>query len=422
MNDLSAYAALTYQRCDELAELSQDPTCMDRRYLSKEHQLANHQVAKWMEQAGMRVWQDAAGNQWGELKSASPHAPTLVIGSHLDTVPNGGKYDGILGVLLPLSVLQYLYDTQQSLPFTLQIVGFGDEEGTRFGATLLGSHAIAGTWQEDWADLTDSDGISLSQAMQDFGLDISRVNESIRHDINAFLEVHIEQGPVLEAQDLAVGIVNAIAGARRFKCVVTGMAGHAGTVPMTMRQDALAGAAEMILAIERSAKDFDVVATVGKLSCLSGATNVISGKTEFSIDIRSENDQQRDDAFSDIASQLSDIATRRQLQLTVVQTHSASAVQCDAQLQSTLAKAISDTHIVPYTLTSGAGHDTMAMAKICPVGMLFMRCDKGISHHPAEAIEISDIEKTMQVLLHFFTEYEHSFHQKTVKCHDLNTN
>lgn len=407
MSELKKYALLTYQRCDQLAAFSQDPSCMDRRYLTKEHKLANQQVALWMQQAGMKVWQDEAGNQWGSVPSSVPDAPTLVIGSHLDTVPNGGKYDGILGVLLPIALVQYLHDQQQSLPFNLQIVGFGDEEGTRFGATLLGSHAVAGTWHENWATLSDHEGIGLPQALREFGLDINRIRHGARpQDISTFLEIHIEQGPVLEAQRLPVGIVNAIAGARRFKCSVSGMAGHAGTVPMTMRQDALAGAAEMILAVEKNAIKQNVVATVGKLTCLSGATNVICGKAEFSIDIRSENDQQRDAAFTLIEQQLQDIAQRRQLSLDIQQTHSAAAVKCDNNLQTRLAAAIRQAGIKPYTLTSGAGHDTMAMANICPVAMLFMRCEKGISHHPAEAICSNDIEVSLLVLLNFFGEYQ----------------
>ncbi|WP_340680808.1 allantoate amidohydrolase [Paraglaciecola sp.] len=406
MNLFSPYASLTYHRCEQLAQYSQNPQYMDRRYLTLEHRQANNQVALWMKQAGMLTWQDEAGNQWGALKCDNPNAPTLVIGSHLDTVPNGGKYDGILGVLLPISVLQYLHDTQQSLPYNLQIVGFGDEEGTRFGATLLGSRAVAGTWQENWANLVDADGIGLPQAMRDFGLDINLIRNCKReHNINAFIEIHIEQGPVLEAKKLAVGVVSAIAGARRFKCTLTGFAGHAGTVPMNMRQDALAGAAEMILAIEALASTHQLVATVGKLSCLSGATNVISGKTEFSIDIRSENDQQRDVAFTQIEQKIHDIATTRKLKLEISQTHSASTVKCDSGLQTQLSQAIAKQGILPFTLSSGAGHDTMAMANICPVGMLFMRCDKGISHHPAEAITEHDVEHTLAVLHHFLQSF-----------------
>lgn len=406
MNTLSQYASLTYDRCQQLAKISQDPSCMDRRYLTKEHKLSNQQVAQWMQAAGMRTWQDEAGNQWGELTSKQPNAKTLVLGSHLDTVPNGGKYDGIFGVLLPIALLQYFTDTNQTLPFNVQIVGFGDEEGTRFGATLLGSRAVAGTWQQNWANLVDNNNISLAQAMRDFGLDINRVNHSHRScSIDAFVEIHIEQGPVLEAKNLPVGVVTAIAGAKRFKCSVVGLAGHAGTVPMAMRQDALAGAAEMILAIENIAIKQQVVATVGKLSCLSGATNVISGKTEFSIDVRSENNKLRDETVNLIVDAIESIAQQRKLTLSLQQTHAASAVACDELLQNKLQQAIQACGIVPFSLASGAGHDSMAMAAICPVAMLFMRCDKGISHHPAEAIKVTDIEQTLKVVANFLMTY-----------------
>jgi allantoate deiminase len=404
---LADYAQLVYQRCDELAQYSQDPDCMDRRYLSKEHKSANQQVMLWMQQAGMRTWQDEAGNQWGAWPTNKLDAPTLVIGSHLDTVPNGGKYDGILGVLLPIAAVQHLNETGTSLPFNVQIVGFGDEEGTRFGATLLGSRAVSGTWQENWATLVDANGICMAHAMRDFGLDINRVQHSVRaNDIHAFLEIHIEQGPVLEAKNLAVGVVTGIAGARRFKCTVAGQAGHAGTVPMSMRQDALAGAAEMILAVEKLATTGKVVATVGKLHCVTGATNVISGCTEFSLDIRNENDDLRDQVFTAIEETLHAIAKRRHLSLNIIQTHSAAGVNCASDMQEKLSRAIKTCGITPFYLSSGAGHDAMAMANICPVGMLFMRCAKGISHHPAEAVAVNDVEQTLAVLLAFLQAYQ----------------
>lgn len=408
MSDLTHYAKQVYQRCDDLAKFSQDQEYMDRRYLTSEHKQANQQVAQWMQQAGMKTWSDEAGNQWGAYCSNQENAKTLVIGSHLDTVPNGGKYDGILGVLLPLSLVQYFFDNQITLPFNLQIVGFGDEEGTRFGATLLGSHAVAGTWQQKWANLTDTQGTSLANAMREFQLDINHVTHAARDkaDIDAFVEVHIEQGPVLEAKNLAVGVVSGIAGAKRFAIHLQGQAGHAGTVPMDMRQDALAASAQIILAVEQAAKKWGVVATVGKLECLSGAVNVISGRTQFSLDIRSENDQLRDQALDDIQQQMDDIAQQRNVVLEIKQTHHADAVLCDKAIQTQLTQAVSGCDIAPLTLSSGAGHDTMAMANICPVGMLFMRCDKGISHHPAEAVKTSDIATTMEVLQRFLRRYQ----------------
>ncbi|MFQ3235237.1 MAG: allantoate deiminase [Paraglaciecola sp.] len=407
MINFSRYATQAYERCELLANISQDSTCVDRRYLTPQHQQVNQQVALWMQQAGMKAWQDEAGNQWGIYPSDNNKAQTVVIGSHLDTVPNGGKYDGILGVMTPLSLIQYFHDNQIALPYNLELVGFGDEEGTRFGATLLGSCAVAGTWQERWAKLEDENGISLAQAMGDFGLDINHIKDAARndHNISSFIEFHIEQGPVLEDQSLAVGIVSGIAGAKRFSINVTGQAGHAGTVPMSMRKDALAASSEMILAIEHCAKAQNIVATVGHLQCRSGAVNVICAQTAFSLDIRSADDELRDIALDLILNEITLIARRRKVSVDIKATHQAPAVKCDQQLQEKLANALQANGIRPYTLSSGAGHDTMAMAKICPVAMLFMRCEKGISHNPAEAVNISDIAVATQVLADFLINY-----------------
>ncbi|GAC11930.1 allantoate amidohydrolase [Paraglaciecola chathamensis] len=407
MTTLAPYAIQTYERCDVLAHFSQDPDCINRQYLTPEHLQANRQVAQWMEQAGMETWQDAAANQWGRYPSKAPNAKTLVIGSHLDTVPNSGKYDGILGVLAPLSLIHYLHDHHIELPFHLELVGFGDEEGTRFGATLLGSCAVAGTWQEKWNDLSDENGITLRQAFIDAGLDISEVKKASRQETNVddFFEFHIEQGPVLEQNDLAVGVVNGIAGAKRFSITLKGLAGHAGTVPMPMRQDALAAASEMILAIERLATEKGIVATVGHLKCLSGAVNVISGATTFSLDIRSIDDALRDETLKLIIDELKGIAETRRIQMDITPTHQAPAVKCDENLQLQLLNAFEETDTPPFTLASGAGHDTMAMAAVCPVAMMFMRCEKGLSHHPAEAIDVPDIEAALKVMFAFLKEY-----------------
>ncbi|MFQ3220404.1 MAG: allantoate deiminase [Paraglaciecola sp.] len=407
MDIFNRYAVQAYDRCELLANISQDPACVDRRYLTPQHQQVNQQVALWMQQAGMKVWQDEAGNQWGRYTSNTPNAQTVVIGSHLDTVPNSGKYDGILGVMTPLSLIQYFHDNQVALPYHLELVGFGDEEGTRFGATLLGSCAVAGTWQERWATLEDENGISLAQAMGDFGLDINHIKNAGRgdHSISSFIEFHIEQGPVLEDQDLAVGIVSGIAGANRFSINITGQAGHAGTVPMSMRKDALAASSDMILAIERIARSQDIVATVGHLQCKSGAVNVICGETAFSLDIRSTDDEHKDKVVGLIIDEITLIAKGRKVDIDIKATHQAHGVKCDQQLQVKLANALKASGIEPYTLSSGAGHDTMAMAKICPVAMLFMRCEKGISHNPAEAVSISDIAVATQVLAEFLVNY-----------------
>jgi allantoate deiminase len=373
---------------------------MDRRYLTREHRLANDTVANWMQAIGLQTWQDQAGNQWGRLAADNPDASVVVLGSHLDTVPNGGIYDGILGVVLPLLVIESLKTDQISLPFHLDLVGFGDEEGTRFGATLLGSRAVAGTWDSNWATLTDANGQTLPEAFAAFDLNYTDVSAAARTETPpvAFLEMHIEQGPVLESEDLPVGIVTAIAGARRFNIELTGMAGHAGTVPMHLRQDALAAAAEITLIVERVAREHGVAATVGRMEARPGAVNVIAGQATFSLDIRSEQDTERDAALTMIWDTARVACHERGISMQWQETHAAPAVSCADHLQLALASAIEAQGIHPRYLVSGAGHDAMAMAVLCPVAMLFMRCEKGISHHPDEAVTAEDVDITARVL------------------------
>lgn len=400
MSEFNQLAKDVMTRCDILGAITQSPGMVDRRYLTPEHTRANQQVAEWMQSAGMQTWQDAAGNQWGRYASQDADAKILLMGSHLDTVPNGGKYDGMLGVLAPLAVLQYCHDNQISLPFHVDIVGFGDEEGTRFGSTLLGSRALTQSWPNSWRELQDADGVSLADAMRAFWLNFDDVAEATINpeSLIGYIETHIEQGPVLEQENLPVGIVSAIAGARRLSIEVTGFAGHAGTVPMTMRQDALAATAAMILEVERIANAHPVVATVGKISNRPNGVNVISGNTVFSLDIRSADDASRDLALEQIMQSIQGIAAERNVSLQVEETHNASAVHCDQGLRKILESAITDNGIRPLTLPSGAGHDAMAIADICPVAMLFVRCDRGISHHPAEAIVTDDVAASLSVL------------------------
>ena len=403
MSEFSDAAALVMARCEALGSLSQNPSCLDRRYLTEQHKLANQLTSGWMIEAGMTTWQDSVGNIWGRYTSAVPNAPRLIIGSHLDTVPNGGKYDGMLGVVAPVTLMAMFSGEGRQFPFHIDIVGFCDEEGTRFGTTLLGSRALTGKWQDEWRRLKDEDGISLEDAMKHFGLDFDAINSATiaQTDLLGYLELHIEQGPVLEQENLPVGVVNAIAGAKRFSLTVTGMAGHAGTVPMSMRHDALCASAEMILAVESiSQQRPGVVATVGKIENAPNGVNVISGRCQFSLDIRSEEDPLRDAALAEILQKINDIAVLRNVELKIEQTHSAPAVHCDSALQNTLLKGVTDAGIVPKVLASGAGHDAMAMAEICPVAMLFTRCKGGISHHPAESITTEDVAASLAVMHH----------------------
>jgi len=403
MSDFADAAAQVMARCEALGALSQDPNCLDRRYLTEQHKLANQLTSGWMIEAGMTTWQDTVGNIWGRYTSAVPNAPRLIIGSHLDTVPNGGKYDGMLGVVAPITLIALFSGEGRHFPFHIDIVGFCDEEGTRFGTTLLGSRALTGKWQDEWRLLKDEHGISLETAMQQFELDFDNVASAAISSTNilAYFELHIEQGPVLEQENLPVGVVSAIAGAKRFSINVTGMAGHAGTVPMSMRHDALCASAEMILAVESiSQQRPGVVATVGKIDNAPNGVNVISGRCQFSLDIRSEEDTLRDAVLAEILQKINEIAAQRHVSIHVEQTHSAPAVHCHSALKSALVEGVEAVGILPKVLASGAGHDAMAMAEICPVAMLFTRCKGGISHHPGESITVDDVEASLAVLHH----------------------
>ncbi|WP_253201953.1 allantoate amidohydrolase [Subtercola sp. PAMC28395] len=381
-------------RCDELAAHSTLPGgLINRVYLSNEHRAVNALAAQWMIEAGMHTWQDAAGNQCGRLEGHVPGLPALLLGSHLDTVPSAGRYDGILGVLIAIAVVDRLHSRGTELPFALEVVAFGDEEGTRFGRALLGSRALAGTFDPDWLDLSDADGISLRDAYRAFGLDAAKIGDAARvaDDLIGYLEAHIEQGPYLEEADHALGIVSSIAGARRFAITVTGQAGHSGT-PFDRRHDALAGASEIITLIERSARDAGLIATVGHLEVFPNAVNVIPGRVELSLDLRAELDTERDDVFDRLSHEVTQICHSRGLTLDIRQTHNAPAVACSPGLRKAIAAGIAATgQADAQLLLSRAGHDGMAVGDLTEIAMLFIRCRGGVSHHPDEHVTDVDV-------------------------------
>ena len=395
---LAAHQIMEY--ADILATFSADDDGITRAYLTEQHQQAHQQIQAWMEHAGLLSWEDSVGNQWGRKVSPNPTLPTLIIGSHSDTVTNAGKYDGNLGILLAIAALDQLREV--ALPFHVDVVAFADEEGTRFNTTLIGSSAVAGIYQSQWLTVTDRDGVTMGDAMRKFGLDPANIASAARRasDVSAYLEVHIEQGPVLEANNRAVGVVSGIAGAKRYELNVTGTAGHAGTVPLSLRRDALCGAAEMIQFIEYYAGKHDMVATVGMCHTPQGAVNVIPGKTQFTLDIRSENQDKLEHAAQEIMVALERIAKHRQLQLEVSNIYDAPAVLCSEGLSQLWADAVHRvTGQEALLLPSGAGHDGLAMAKLTEVGMLFVRCEKGISHHPAEQVSVDDVSVALQTLV-----------------------
>lgn len=388
-------AARVMARADELAAISEAPDALTRVYLSPQHLQANQQVGEWMRQAGMTVWQDSVGNICGRYEGEQEGAQAILLGSHLDTVRNAGRYDGMLGVLTAIEVVHSLHQQGKRLAKAIEVVGFCDEEGTRFGITLLGSRGLTGTWPDGWLAQTDANGISVAQAMVNAGLDPTRTHLAARRteEFAAYLELHIEQGPCLEQQGLALGVVEAINGARRLNCRFTGEAGHAGTVPMHHRKDALAAAAEWMMAVENTTRQQggNLVATVGTLDCTPGAVNVIPSEVALTLDIRGPEDAPLDTLLHDLLAQAQEIATRRHMHFGAQEFYRIAATPCDARLQALLADAVTRVQGRALYLPSGAGHDAIAIAERWPTGMLFVRCQGGISHHPAESVNVDDV-------------------------------
>ena len=394
---------------DELAECSEDPVELTRRYLTPEHAQAAEIIMRRMREAGMSARLDAVGNVVGHFPGRRPGARRLILGSHQDTVRNAGKFDGALGVLLPIACLRSLHERGERLDYPIDVIAFGDEEGVRFQATLFGSQAVAGSLDPEALQAVDEDGVHLHEAMRVFGLDPDAVADAgyDRDEVAAYVEVHIEQGPVLEAEDLPVGVVTSISGAVRLRVEVMGRAGHAGTVPMNLRRDALAAASEAVVAVERICLETPgTVGTVGMLRTVSGAVNVIPGVVEFTIDVRGESDDLRRVALDRIDEAFAEIANRRGVHFDCVPTHESGARQCSPRLVRRLGEAIEAEGFEVRRLPSGAGHDAMAMADLTEVGMLFVRCKEGISHHPAESMTVADAGAAARVLLRFLDRFD----------------
>jgi allantoate deiminase len=390
-------------RINELGAISETPEHLARIFLTEEHRAAADLIVRWMRSAGMQAHLDAIGNVCGRYEGERPGLPCLMLGSHYDTVRDAGKWDGPLGLITAISCVADLHKRGRRLPFAIEVTGFADEEGVRFASTLLGSRAVAGTFVESALGTKDADGISMRDALVQFGLDPDHIGAAARarSELLAYIELHIEQGPVLEGLKLPVGVVTAIAGATRLAVSLTGMAGHAGTVPMLLRRDALAGAAECMVEIEEFCRtDEDgLVGTVGYVHAMPGATNVIPGQVSFTIDIRAPTDAHRKLAVADIVRRIENIAKRRKLVLQVDVTHENRTVPCAPWLKSQVAEAVAGEGFRVFELPSGAGHDGMAMIDIADVGMVFVRCRGGISHHPDEHVDPADADAGARVLL-----------------------
>lgn len=399
-DDADRAARRVMERCDTLAEISETPGQLTRVYLSYEHLRANAQVALWMQEAGMVTWQDAVGNICGRYEAANDGAQAVLLGSHLDTVRDAGRYDGMLGVLTAIEVVDWLHRQNLRGSQAIEIVGFADEEGTRFNITLLGSRGLTGTWPQGWLDCEDAQGVSVAQAMVNVGLDPTRIAtaERAREDFSAYLELHIEQGPVLEQEDLPLGVVTAINGARRLTCRFSGEAGHAGTVPMSHRHDALTAAAQWIGFVEQKTRESgpELVATVGTLQCEPGAVNVIPGAVTLTLDIRSPNDALRETLLNALLDEAVRIGQLRGVAFTSDIFYTIAATPCDTHLRNVLAGAVEAVQGRVLLLPSGAGHDAIAIAERWPSAMLFVRCDGGISHHPAESVQQQDVAQALR--------------------------
>jgi allantoate deiminase len=404
---LPAGGARAVARCDALGvpPYSDTQDGLYRGYLTPAHEAAIERVAGWMRDAGMIAHIDQAWNLVGRYEGNDRDAPALLIGSHIDSVRDAGRYDGPLGIMLGIELVAALNSADERLPFPVEVIAFGDEEGSRFPAAMFTSRAVAGTLDAATLDVADTDDVSLANALAALGGDIATFPQAARAPGSAFayLETHIEQGPVLEAEGLALATVTGIAAQLRFSVTVGGMAGHAGTTSMSLRRDALAGAAEMILAIETVARDdaSDLVATVGRIEALPGAANVIPGKVVFTIDIRSGDVERRDRAADHIRDEIAAIAERRALDLSISQVHDLPASPCDPRLMDLMDAALLAEGFPARRLVSGAGHDAMVMATLCPTTMLFVRCAGGVSHNPAEHVAPADADAALRVMLNF---------------------
>lgn len=393
-------------RIQELAQFSDNPDFLSRTFGGPAFVECQRKIESWMKEAGLETRIDNAGNVRGRLLSQAADAKTFLIASHFDTVINAGKYDGTLGIVTGLDIIENLPSQNISLPFHLELIAFSEEEGVRFHKAYFGSKSVAGNFTASLRETKDADGISLEQALEELNYDPAKLFDDVikPEELLGYYEIHIEQGPVLYDSGIPVGIVSAICGQRRVNIEFTGIAGHAGTVPMKMRTDALCAAAEFVLAVEEFAlaKKSGVVATVGRMKVQHGASNVIPGKVTCSLDLRGASKKKLTRAYESLNEICEDICNKRKIYFEWSLVHEASPVTCDDNLNKLLKKSIRQEDIEVVEMESGAGHDAVAIAEIAPVCMLFVKCFKGISHNPQESAEPKDISMALKVSDNFF--------------------
>jgi allantoate deiminase len=401
LTDSGPIAARMMRRLDELGAISDQRDGLTRLYLSPAHARAVTLVRGWMQDAGLAVSVDAAGTVCGWLAGADPRAPRLLLGSHIDTVRGAGKYDGCLGVAGAIAAVELLRARGIRLRYGVEVLAFADEEGVRFPVTFTGSRCIAGGFDAAALDARDAEGTSLAQALRVFGLDPDGLAGLVRRpaEVFGYLELHIEQGPVLEAEEQALGVVTSIAAAARFAFDMLGRAGHAGTVPMHLRHDAFAAAAEFAVAIRRIAGETEgAVATIGRVDLPNGAVNVIPARVAFSLDVRAPDDATLAAVVDRILGAGAATAAAHGVRMEHRRTHGAPATACAPWIQAEFADALHRAGQTVRYLPSGAGHDGMAIAPLCPIGMLFVRCRGGISHHPDEHVSPEDARLAIEIL------------------------
>jgi len=396
-------AARIVARCLEIAACTEVPGEITRLFLTPPMHAVHALLQGWMEAAGMTVYVDAIGNLRGLWPGPAPGSPRLLIASHLDTVPNAGAFDGILGVVLGVAIVEELQG--QHLPFAIEVIGFSEEEGVRFSKPFLGSLAVIGKLDAETLASTDRNGISIAKAIREYGLDPAQLPRAVlSEDAFAYLEFHIEQGPVLESKGAPLGVVEALVGQTRMQLVFTGLANHAGTTPMHLRHDAMAAAAEWIVAIEEYASSQDgLVATVGKVEASPGVVNVVAGSVMASLDVRHSDDAVRKAAVAAIMQCAEASAAKRGVHLTAHTQLEQAAITLDPHLTTILQNAAAQAGFPSRRMTSGAGHDAMILAPTIPSTMLFLRSPGGLSHHPDETVLPQDVEAALATAMEFLT-------------------
>ncbi|RKR83811.1 allantoate deiminase [Mucilaginibacter gracilis] len=408
MTNYTSRAEKILLRINQLAAISEDEDGITRTFGTDKFMFGVALVAQWMMEARLPGRVDNIGNVRAFLKSDNPDAKTFVIASHIDTVVNAGKFDGPLGVLVGLDIVEHLIASKTKLPFNIELIAFSDEEGVRYHTTYLGSKVVAGSFDDGLLSKTDKGGITLNSVIELIGGKAQLLPGDAIEPQNwlGYFEIHIEQGPVLYENNIPVAIVTAIAGQKRVEITFTGMAGHAGTVPMDMRADALCAAADFVLALEKFALENknSLVATVGKLDVVNSASNVIPGKVICSLDLRSADERQLIIAYQTVKDLCQLIADKRKITLNWNLIQETQPVTCDEGLSKLLEKAISASNIETVKLVSGAGHDAVPISQVSPVSMLFVRCYKGISHNPLENAELKDIAAAIEVSDKFLEE------------------